>query len=137
MITADQRRADAGPSPSLPASGVDARQQFASYRQRSLFGVLADALCGLLFLASGGSAALPVVWGLVLHQPPLALCGGCALLMCALALLNRLFAPAAARARTVPFLAALEERPWVLAACLALGIAALAILAAWWPRAAG
>jgi hypothetical protein len=136
MITADQRRA-AGPPAPRPAAGVDARQQFASYRQRPLLGTLADALCGLLFLASGGSAALPVVWGLVLHQPPLALCGGCALLMCALALLNRLFAPPAARAGAVPFLAALEERPWVLGACLALGIAALAILACWWPRAAG
>lgn len=133
MITADQRRASAGTT--VQAQLQPARAQLpAATTPRPLLGVCADVLCSLLFLACGGSAALPVMWGLALHQPPLTAAGGCAVLMCAAALLNRLLAPPAARARAVPFLAALEERPWVLAACLALGTAAILVLATWWPR---
>lgn len=134
MITADQRPASAGAPVQVPPR-ADAVRQPPLAAPRPLLGVCADALCCVLFLACGGSAALPVMWGLALHQPPLAAAGGCAALMCAVALLNRLLAPAAARARAVPFLAALEERPWVLAACLALGAAAILVLATWWPRA--
>lgn len=100
---------------------------------RSHLSIIADLACVGLFLAVGASAAFPVVWGLALHQTPLAISGGCGELMCVIALLNRAFAPAAAQERFVPFLAALEERPWILAICLALMVTSAATLFTYWP----
>lgn len=100
---------------------------------RSYLSVVADLACAVLFLAVGVSAAFPVVWGLALHQTPMAISGGSAELMCLIALLNRVFAPAAAKERAVPFLAALEERPWLLALCLALAAISALTLITYWP----
>lgn len=104
---------------------------------RSRLSIGADIACAVLFIAVGASAAFPLVWGLALHQTPLAISGGCGEAMCLIALLNRVFAPAAAQQRFVPFLAALEMRPWVLAVCLALMATSAATLLSYWPDISG
>lgn len=100
---------------------------------RSVLATCTDVLCCVLTVVAAGAAAMPVLWGLALHQPPLAISGGCGVAMCLIALFNRLLAPPAARQRAVPFLAALEERHAVLLTCMALGGTALLVLLTWWP----
>ena len=95
--------------------------------------VITDIACTGLFVAVGVSAGFPLVWGLALHQTPMAVSGGCAELMVLVALLNRVFAPAEAKERAVPFLAALEERSWVLLVCLALAATSAVTLITCWP----
>lgn len=104
---------------------------------RSHLSIIADVTCAVLFLAVAVSAALPLVWGLALHQTPLAISGGCGEAMCVIALLNRIFAPVAARKRFVPFLAALEERQWILVLFLALMATSAATLISNWPGNSG
>lgn len=104
---------------------------------RSRTSICADIACVVLFLGIGASAAFPLVWGLALHQTPLAVSGGCGEAMCLIALLNRIFAPAPARERSVPFLAALEMRPVVLGLCLALMATSAATLITYWPAIPG
>ena len=100
----------------------------------SRLGSVADICCCLAAFAGIGSGALPLLWGLVLHDPPLAASGACASLVCVITLVNRLFAPATARRRAVPYIAALDERPLVTAVCFALGVCAFSLLFAYWPR---
>ncbi len=104
---------------------------------RSLLSISADITCAVVFVAVGVSAAFALVWGLALHQTPLAISAISAEVMCLLALLNRLFTPPAARPRAIPFLAALEERPWVLVLCLACAATSAATLIAYWPSTTG
>jgi hypothetical protein len=88
--------------------------------------------CGI-FLAAAGAGCFPLIWGLALHQAPLAASGACFVAMGAIALLNRICAPPAARHRPAPCLAALTARPWVLLLCLSLMGAAVVTLVTWWP----
>lgn len=104
---------------------------------RSRLSVTVDIACSVLFIALGVAAAFPLVWGLALHQTPLAVSAISAELMCVLVLLNRLFPPPAARLGTVPFLAALEERTWVLISCLICAATSAATLITYWPGTAG
>jgi len=104
---------------------------------RSRLSIAADIACAVLFVAVGAAATFPLVWGLALHQTPLAVSATSAEVMCVLALLNRLFAPPAAKARAIPFLAALEERPWVLVLCLACAATSAATLITYWPGTTG
>ncbi|HEX3132853.1 MAG TPA: hypothetical protein VHX44_04630 [Planctomycetota bacterium] len=104
---------------------------------RSGLSVLADRACAGVFVAVGASAGFSLVWGLALHQAPMAVSGGCAEVMCLIALLNRVFAPGSAKERAVPFLAALEERLWVLLSCLALAASSALTLMTYWPGTAG
>jgi len=104
---------------------------------RSRLSASMDIACAVLFVAVGVSAAIPLVWGLALHQTPLAVSAISGELMCVLALLNRWFAPLAAKPRSIPFLAALEERPWVLVACLVCAATSAATLITYWPGTAG
>lgn len=140
MITAD-RHARKPSSGSLPVRGVtspilsvtsrtDGHPQ-SSARPRAA--VISDVLGTLMLLALGTAAAFPLVWGLALHQTPMAVSAGCTDLLCVIVLLNRCFAPATTRTHAVPFLTALEERPWVLAVCLALALTSALTLATCWP----
>jgi hypothetical protein len=100
---------------------------------RPRLALVSDVTGGVVVLALGAAAGFPLVWGLALHQTPMAVSAGCVELLCAIVLLNRCFAPATTRTHAVPFLAALEERPWILALCLGLALTSAVTLAAYWP----
>jgi hypothetical protein len=95
--------------------------------------VISDVLCTAVVLALGASAGFPLMWGLALHQTPMAVSAGCTELLCLVVLLNRCFAPVSTRTHVVPFLTALEERPVVLAFCLGLALTSGVILLTCWP----
>lgn len=104
---------------------------------RPRLAILSDVICSVVVLALGTAAGFPLVWGLALHQTPMAVSAGSTGLLCVVVLLNRCFAPAAARTHAVPFLAALEERPSVLALCLVLALVSVITLIACWPGVSG
>lgn len=139
MITAGShaRSSTSDRAPTTGATTPDGGTTAAVPAARSRLGISADIACSVLFIALGVSAAFPLVWGLALHQAPLAVSAISAELMCVLVLLNRLFPPPAARLGTIPFLVALEERPWVLIACLVCAATSAATLITYWPGAAG
>lgn len=141
MITADHhpRASTSDRAPTLGATLPDAAGTPTATVtvSRSRLHLAVDLSCAVLFVGLGAAAAFPLVWGLALHQAPLTVSAVSAELMCLAALLNRWFAPAAAKPRAVPFLAALEERPWVLITCLACAATSLATLITCWPGANG
>lgn len=141
MITAGPhpRSSTSGRSPSAGATTPDAVGTTAAAppAARSRLSLYADIACSVLFVALGVSAAFPLVWGLALHQTPLTVSAISTELMSVLVLLNRLFPPPAARLGAIPFLTALEERPWVLIACLVCAATAAATLITYWPATAG
>jgi hypothetical protein len=124
MIATDQQRAAVRAPVRKPAPAV----------RRGILPICADLLGCALFLVASAAGALPLVWGLVLRQPPLAASGACFVVMGLVAVINRLFAPSWASRQPVPCLAALIARPWVLRACAGLGLSAFVILVVWWPR---
>lgn len=138
MITADgpARKSTSGALPARnqpAASAPPVGTRDAGVGPRPLSALVSDVVCTLVLLALGVSAGFPLVWGMALHQTPMAVSAGCTELLCAIVLLNRCFAPAATRTHAVPFLTALEERPWVLALCLVLALASALTLATYWP----
>lgn len=113
-----------------PSAPSDARERLRS-RVR-----LASDLVGLaLLIAVGSAAAIPLIWGLGLHLLPMVIGGLCGELLCLLVLGNRLLAPRGARQRSVPFYAALEERPAVVAVFLILAVTSALTLLSYWPGA--
>lgn len=143
MITAGRhpRASTSGRSPTIGGTPPDVDSTIVAHQPlpavRTRLSVITDLACGVLFVAVCVSAAFPLVWGLALRQAPMAVSGGSAELMCLIALLNRVFAPVAAKERAVPFLAALEERPWILGACLALAVISVLTLITCWPGTSG
>jgi hypothetical protein len=135
MITADRHDRSSSGVDAPTASGLPSAHPglSAAERLRSRIRLFADLACVAVFLGVGVAAGFPLVWGLALHQPPMAISAGCAEAMCAIALLNRVFAPGVARERLVPFLAALEERPLILLTCLALAGCSAVTLITYWP----
>jgi hypothetical protein len=138
MITADRHaRKSSEPAPRGAASPAVVRPPASTATVRPRLAIISDIVCGVMVLALGVSAGFPLVWGLALHQTPMAVSAGCTELLCAVVLLNRCFAPVVTRTHAVPFLTALEERPWILALCVGLALASLITLITYWPGISG
>jgi hypothetical protein len=139
MIAADRhaRKSTSGPLPihraGTSSARVPQRADQASIIPRSRSTLVSDLVCAVVLLALAAAVAIPLVWGLALHQTPLAVSAGCAELLCAIVVLNRIFAPASTRGHLVPFLSALEERPWIMVLCLGLALTSALILITSWP----